>query len=98
MPKKQLEIAGTERQREPEIDSAAEAYVEQRDKRMKLTEKEVTAKEALIAVMKKHKLEVYRDDSVSPPLVVTLVPGKDKVKVTEADAANEGEETDEEAA
>jgi hypothetical protein len=39
------------------------------------------AKQALISAMQKHELSVYRDDSASPPLVVTLVEGKVNVKV-----------------
>ena len=51
---------------------------------MKLTEQEVASRDALIQVMKKHKVDVYRADA-SPPLVVTLIPGEDKVKVTRSD-------------
>jgi len=82
--KKQAEIPGTERQRIKELDDAAESYVEARDERMAKTEREVEAKEALVAVMKKHDLTVYRDESTTPPLVVTLIPGVDKVKVSQA--------------
>jgi len=82
--KKQLSIPGAERKTIGEIDAAAEAYVSARDERMKLTEQEVASRDALIQVMKKHKVDVYRADA-SPPLVVTLIPGEDKVKVTRAD-------------
>jgi hypothetical protein len=80
---RQLRIEGTEETRVKEIDDAAEAYVEARDARMAKTEREVEAKEALIGVMKKHSRDVYRDDDATPPLIVTLVPGKDAVKVSE---------------
>lgn len=83
--KKQLKIPGTEGKAIKEVNDAAEHYVSMRDKRMKLTEKEVEAQTALLAAMKKHNVEVYRDDDASPPLVCTLVPGKDKVKVQKAD-------------
>ena len=82
---KQTEIPGVERKKVAELDRAAELYVEARDERMELTEKEVAARDALIAVMKKHSLSIYKDDDASPPLVVTLIPGEDKVKVTRAD-------------
>lgn len=91
MAKRQLKIAGTGGEEIKEVNDAAEAYVEARDKRMKLTEKETEAKEALIAVMKKHDLTVYKDDEANPPLVVTLVPGKDNVKVAEAEVEAEEE-------
>ena len=90
MAKRQLEIAGTERPTIEEVDAAAESYVEQRDKRMHLSEKEKAAKTALIEVMKKHKLSVYRDMSADPPLTVMLEV-KDGVKVTEAERAVEEE-------
>jgi len=80
--KKQTHIPGTEPKSIKEVDTAAEAYVEARDERMALTEKEVEAKDALINVMKKHDLSVYRDDEADPPLVVTIIPGVDKVKVS----------------
>ena len=74
-----------------EVDDAAEQYVKERDKRMTMTEKEVEAKQALIDVMRKHKLTVYKDDNVDPPLIVTLADGKPVVKVTR-------DESDEDAA
>jgi hypothetical protein len=82
---KQKPLPGMERKSFPEVDSAAEAYVEVRDKRMKLTEKEVEAKDALLEVMSKHNLVVYKDESVAPPLIVTVTPGDAKVKVSVAD-------------
>ncbi len=95
MPKKQLKIAGTEQERIKEVEDAAEGYVDARDKRMRLTKKEVEAHAALLAVMKEHKLTVYRDESVTPPLLVTLIPGKDKVKVAQTEVEDGDEETDE---
>ncbi len=80
--KKQLQIAGTEKKAITEVNAAAEAYVEARDERMALTVREVEAREALITVMQKHKLDVYRDDDASPPLLITLIAGEDRVKVS----------------
>jgi hypothetical protein len=68
-----------------EVDLAAEAYCEARDERMKLTEKEVEARDSLLAVMQKHKLDLYRDDDASPPLLVTIIAGDAKVKVSRID-------------
>lgn len=92
MAKKQLAIPGTERRKIADINAAAEGYVDARDKRMKLTEKEVAAKDALIATMKQHKVDVYRDDDVDPPLVVTLKPGKDGVRVEQLEAEEESDD------
>ncbi len=83
--KKQLQIAGTEKKSIKEVDLAAESYVEARDERMKLTEKEVEARDSLLAVMQKHKLDLYRDDDASPPLLVTIIEGDAKVKVSRLD-------------
>lgn len=87
--KKQLQIAGTETKAIKEVDSAAEAFVEARDERMALTEREVEAREALIAVMNKHKLDVYLDDDATPPLLVTLIQGEDKVKISKVSEGDE---------
>jgi hypothetical protein len=94
MARRQMKIPGTEQETIKEIDSAAEAYIDVRDKRINLTDRESEAKEALIGVMKKHKVEVYRDENAVPPLVVTLIPGEDKVKVSRAKEEEEGEEGD----
>lgn len=92
MTRRQMEIAGTERPSIKEIDSAAEAYREMRNKRQRMTEKEKVAKDALVGVMKKHRQDVYMDEGHSPPLVVTLVPGKDGVKVSDADKEDPGDD------
>lgn len=82
MGRKQLEIAGTERPNKvKDVDEAAEAYVEVRDKRMALTKKEAEKKSALIEVMKKHNLTAYEDLDADPQLLVTVIEGKVDVKV-----------------
>lgn len=79
MPKKQLEIPGTEPVTIPEIEEAADTYVALRDKRMALTQKEIDARAVLIAAMDEHKLTSYRyDDNV-----VTVEPSE-KVHVKKA--------------
>ena len=56
----------------PELDRAATAYVETRNARMKLTEQEVSERDALIATMRKHRQTVYRVEDGGDPLLVTL--------------------------
>ena len=73
-------------------DDAAEAYRAERNKRMRMTKKEVEAKAALIAAMKKNKVELYRDDNHTPPLLVVLKPGKDGISVK--DISDDGSEAD----
>ncbi len=80
--KRQPNLPTMEKKSIREIDVAAEAYVEVRDERMKLTEDEVEKREALIAAMKKAHIESYRDDDASPPLLITLIAGEDRVKVS----------------
>ena len=83
MAKKQKSLPGMEPESIKEIDDAAEAYVKERDKRVRQTVREVDAKTALIDVMKKNKVSVYKDRNCTPPLVVTLSDGKTAVKVVE---------------
>src|SRR5262245_14980556 len=65
----------------PEIDRAAERYVEARDERMAMTPKEVEAKKKLLELMKKHQLRVYRFDD----RIVEIVHKDEAVKVKKAD-------------
>ena len=94
MAKRQLEIAGMERKSVKEIDDAGEEYRKQRNKRMKASKEEKASKVALIAVMRTHKVTVYRDDEADPPFVVTLS-SKDDVKLTDAQDDEEEAEGDE---
>lgn len=90
---KQITIPGTVQKAIAEIDKAAEAYVDIRDKRMKLTVKEVEAQATLVAAMQKHKLEAYRCLSTDEPLDVTMVNvTKAKVRTKKDEDAAEGEE------
>lgn len=70
---KQTTIPETNHKAIAAIDRAAEAYVEIRDKRMKLTVKEVEAQATLVAAMQKHELTAYRCTSTDDPLDVTMV-------------------------
>jgi len=90
MARNQTELAGIEAPKIPEIEKAADAYVKVRDKRMKLTEDEITLKGSLLQAMQKHheNLSVdaegnrtYRFDEE----VVILQPGKLNVKVKRAE-------------
>lgn len=85
---RQIEVPGTERKVNKEVSEAAETYVEERDKRIALSVKEKAAKTALIEVMKKNNVNVYRDDEADPPFVVTIST-TDNVKVTEVQGAVE---------
>lgn len=81
----------------PTINKLAEDYVKERDKRMKLTPREVAAKTKLIDAIHKHKEKIgaqpdgtvtYRYDDT----VIVLKPGKEQLKVKSANEADDGEE------
>lgn len=97
MPKKQSELPGVEAPSIPEIEEAADKYVQVRDKRMKLTEQEIAARTTLIQTLHAHQDELepsgedgklwYRYDDQ----VITLE-HQDKVKVRTAHAETEEDE------
>lgn len=64
-----------------EIDKAALAYIDVRDKRMALTKKEVELQVKLADAMHRHNLEVYEFDD----LKVEIKKGGEKVKVKRVD-------------
>lgn len=83
-----MEGPGVGRTKIPELDRATDKYTETRDTRMQWTQKEVTTRDNLVALMKKNNLtQYYRGDEV-----VKLVEGKTKVSVKSADAEEDKEE------
>jgi hypothetical protein len=99
MPKQQSELhiegKGVAPVAIPEIDKLADAYIKERDKRLKQTPREVAAKGRLIDALHKHtdKLRnpdgdiVYRMDE----LLITLTPGKEKLQVRDVSEQDEAE-------
>jgi hypothetical protein len=77
--RRQPALPGLEAPKHPDVDAAADAFVEVRDERMGLTSREVEARDALIAVMKTHGLSVYRIETDEGALLVTVT---DESKVT----------------
>ena len=84
---KQTEIAGIERKVHKDVRDAAEEYVDARDERMELTEKETATKATLMAAMKKHGLSKYIDEEAE--IVVEVVPSDETVKVRKYDPEKE---------
>ncbi len=80
MARKDQSLPGMERTTNKEVSDAAERYVDARDKRIKMLAKEVELKDVLSEKMHKHGFTTYRDDD----LVVEIVPGKEKLKVSPA--------------
>ena len=83
---RQTEIPGTEIPHIEELEQAAEAYVKVRDKRMDLTEQEITQKTNLIQVALAHEKELSKDADGNrcyrfDDLLVILKPGKPTCKV-----------------
>jgi hypothetical protein len=68
-----------------DVDKLAEAYVRERDKRLKMTPREVAAKQNLIAALHAHDKEIRQSDGKLvyryDEMVITLTPGKEKLKV-----------------
>ena len=77
----------------PDVDRLAEIYVKARDKRLKETPKEVTAKQNLIAAMHAHEKDIKQPDGTLiyrfDEMVITLTPGKEKLKVEDVAVAVE---------
>jgi hypothetical protein len=80
-----------------EINDLADDYIKERDKRCRLTPREVAAKEKLIASIHKHAdkigrnaagMIVYRYDEQ----VITLAPGKEKLKIKDVSKDEDEEE------
>ena len=59
---RQTEIPGTERPKIPEIEEAAELYVQARDRRQAATKAEVKAKQDLAALMHAHRDEIGENE------------------------------------
>jgi hypothetical protein len=92
----QLPIPGTELPRIEEIEVAAENYRNIRDRRMKLTEEEITAKTALMQSCIAHMDELPKNSSGNhnyrfDDQIVEIISGKPNVKVK----TDHGPETDE---
>jgi hypothetical protein len=68
-----------------ELDKLAEKYVAERDKRLRMTPREVAAKQDLIAAMHAHEKELRQPDGLLlyryDEMIVSLRPGKEKLKV-----------------
>lgn len=89
MAKKQFELPGVESPKNKAVEDAAEAYVDVRDKRMRLTGQEVEKREVLLDEMRKARLKAYRYDET-----VVLLTAEEKVKVKKVKDADDGEGDD----
>jgi hypothetical protein len=96
---RQTQIPGTEQKTPAAVRAAGEAYVTEASKQAKQQRKTKEAKEVLVAAMQKHEVESFRDDEVSPPVIVSLTE-RAGIKVTKLKKADgeEGEDADAESA
>lgn len=79
--KKQVELPGIEKPTIQELDVALEEYFE---KASELSKARVTLGEMkvkIIALAEKHGVTLYRNETTSPPLVLSIQTGATKVKV-----------------
>lgn len=80
MAKRQQVIPGTERKSDPDVEAAAERYIEARDERMKCSKTEKQAKLELIATLQSRRIKKYKfDDAEGEELLVAI---EDKLDVT----------------
>jgi hypothetical protein len=98
--KKQTEIPGTQPDKIPEIETAAAAYVEARDERMSLTEREVARREELEAAMTKHGLTeyAYEDGEERYRVELTATEVKARVRRLRSIGTEESDDDDDAAA
>lgn len=87
----QVEIAGTERVKIPELDNLIARYVKIRDSRMSLTEQEIAARQALEKGMAEHKVEEYKTSDGERMAYLKASDVRAKVKLLDGDASG-GEE------
>jgi len=87
-PELSLKGKGVERVSIPAIDRLADAYVTERDKRLKLTPREVAAKTKLIDALRQHSNRLQQPDGTLlynyDETIIRLEHGKDKLKVEAA--------------
>ncbi len=76
---KQRPLPGMERAVAKDVEEAADAFVNIRDRRLALSEKETEAQATLLAAMKAHRLQSYRYDEN-----LVVVDSKEKVRVKNA--------------
>lgn len=74
-----IPLPGTEDERLEEVSAAAAEYQDAKERRMKLTEREVEKQRELLALMKEHKLKRYFDREAG--LLVEVVMTEEKAKV-----------------
>lgn len=82
-PPKQTELAGVEAKKVKELDDLMEQQNKLGKKAAKLRVEMGENNAKLLELMKKHGLEVYKDTTAVPPLLIRLKAASEKVKVTE---------------
>ncbi|MBA2718913.1 MAG: hypothetical protein H0U52_06700 [Chloroflexi bacterium] len=88
----QTQIPGTERVCIAEVERAAIDYRSIRDERMDLTKKETSLRDALLAVMGGHGLEIYKYVDGENEEITVEVKTKSKVRVRKSDGASGDED------
>lgn len=74
-----------------ELEKLIELYVERRDTRMKLTEEEIAAKQAVIAKMHEKGVRTYEHESDDGRKLVTTLNAKDPTETLKVKAVKQGE-------
>jgi hypothetical protein len=87
---RQQSIPGTEAKIPAAVRAAGDAYVEEAAATAQSKKKTDEAKAVLLAAMEKHNVELYKDDSVDPPIIVAQTIRKG-IKVTKLKKRREDE-------
>jgi hypothetical protein len=74
---KQSDLPGMEDSALKDLESKAEEYVDARDERMEMLEKEVALKQEILGLMKKHHKTTYKRDGIE----IRVVPTDEKLKI-----------------
>lgn len=85
--RRQTEIPGTERTEHPDITEAAEQYRATRDERSEMSKREARQKLELLAVMRAHKLKLYRYHDGSGEEQEVVVDDEPRVKLRKTNEA-----------
>lgn len=84
---RQGRLPGTEDHQIKELHSIGDDYMDARDQRMESGKEEKNLKDAILAIMKRHKIEHYRCDG----LEITVVHEKEKIEVKHVEEESSGD-------
>lgn len=88
---RQPKLPGMEGKTIGDLNDAGELYAKAEKAVVKARIKAAECREALVAALRKHGLQTYRDGEARPPWTLTVLPGTDRLKMTFEDGSEDGE-------